>query len=291
MNGSTSKHIRMYCDGELGPDEAARLEREILADPSRRAGVEFERKLRDRVRDVLRDEPVPAGLSDRVRALAGEARDPAAATPSQTRRRSWWQGPQRANVFAVAASLALVAGAVIFGVFGRPIDAWRPVVFDAATAAAAAVAGEHADSATRGSALTRALPFATRDAATAGLAGPLGGSAVADLEDLGYTFVGGAPCKVPRCELGCHLVYRRTGDRALIFLHVVPEKFAVRGESVSSHLPIPTDVVSRGPTCRMDVLIWNHGERSYLLTACAAQDLEMIAKRFQRPILGDPGPP
>jgi hypothetical protein len=39
--------------------------------------------------------------------------------------RRWFLGPQRVNVFAVAACLLLVAGAVLVGIYGRPIDQLR----------------------------------------------------------------------------------------------------------------------------------------------------------------------
>ena len=70
-----TQSIRQFCDGELGPDETARVEQQVRADPALKARVEFERKLRDRVDSIL-DTECPADLGGRVKAAMAEAAEP-----------------------------------------------------------------------------------------------------------------------------------------------------------------------------------------------------------------------
>ncbi len=109
----------LLCDGELAPHEAEALNRSLESDPCQRSRVEFQRGLRRRVAAVLQIgcEP-PPGLADHVRRSLAETLPQNESTEESPRRSlvlSWLRGPTRANVFAVAASLALVAGVTAFG--------------------------------------------------------------------------------------------------------------------------------------------------------------------------------
>lgn len=99
------EQLMAYVDGELAPDDAARVEAAIASDPAVAEAVARARALRARLRDAfdpLLDEPVP----EHLRALAlGAAPAPAAnvhALPVPRRRR--WALPEWT---ALAAALAL----------------------------------------------------------------------------------------------------------------------------------------------------------------------------------------
>ena len=283
-----TQSIRQFCDGELGPDETARVEQQVRADPALKARVEFERKLRDRVDSIL-DTECPADLRGCVKAAMAEAAEPrplvvARAMRSMRSMRSRWREPARANVFAVAASLALVAGAVLFGIFGRPIDTWRgPAPTDIASSeVTAAVAGEHFNLASDPVSLDAHLEFKTPERAGAELSGYL--EQVFNLSDLGYEFAGGQTCRVPRCEKGCHLFYKRIGKPpGIVSLHIVPDGGLFQGKGAPSlnRLPIATDIFPENSRCQKDVLVWSHGNRSYMLVVCRPQDVEKVARRMQ----------
>jgi anti-sigma factor RsiW len=118
--------IQSLADGELPPESAAQLERRIAADEGLRAevaaGVRFEHKLQSRVGAVMSESVpgCPPDLADRIRSrLASADRAGVAATveTAPPRWRRLFASPQRASVAAIAASLLLIAGAVLFGIF------------------------------------------------------------------------------------------------------------------------------------------------------------------------------
>ncbi len=303
-NVPTAKEIRLLCDGELTLPEAAAIEAKLREHAEAGSHADFERELKKRVATVMTDGSAPpAGLATRIReALAADGHGvgetgadapvgkivPQPVQPVQ--HRAWWKAPLHANSFAVAASLVLVAGAVLFGIFGQPIDGLgRQRVIDITSEAAAAVADEHVVAVTRSDGPIQAAPYRTPEAAGRELAGYLGeAGCVYDLSDLGYTFVGGDTCALPDCERGCHLIYQRTtGQPGLISLHVVPtsDGLQVPLDTALKAMPLPTDKFDRDANCRMDVLVWSHGDRYYLLSVCISQDAENIARRMQQQLL------
>jgi anti-sigma factor RsiW len=289
----TAKTIRLYCDGELSDEQARQVEQRLGEDPSLRSLVDSERQLKEHVARVMAADgsPVPAGLAGRVResgargttaAAGGTDVEPAVATAS----RAWWRGPIRANIFAVAACLVLVAGAVLFGILGPSIDSLRMRNLpDVATEAAAAVAGEHVLTTTMLPAVAAQARFHSRDEAQRGLASLLGTRLeIFDLGDLGYEFVAGDTCIVPQCEQGCHLVYRRVeGMPGLLSLHIVPDRgqITLGDNPFPTPLPLITDVIPEGPECQKDVLVWSYGGHTYLLVVCVGDDTRMVAQRMQ----------
>lgn len=107
------EHLQAYVDGELGPEDAARVEAAMAADPAVADAVAQARRLRDQLRQAfapMLDEPVPAHLLALAR--GGGATAPAApasvatatvhALPRAPRRR--WGLPEGA---AMAAALVL----------------------------------------------------------------------------------------------------------------------------------------------------------------------------------------
>jgi len=111
-NAETHRLIRQYVDGELAPADVARMERRLESDASLRARVEFEHRLRERTASAMSSTTAPTGLIDRVREAIAGADAPLGAIGPDGPRMSW---------FAVAASIALVAGAVLLGIFGPRI--------------------------------------------------------------------------------------------------------------------------------------------------------------------------
>ncbi len=117
------KLIRLYCDGELMPEQAERVEQGLKEGREARDRLEFEKELRRQVGAVMAPGSAPPGLAERVRRQLAEVA-PEEAFERRFSIASWFRGPTHANIFAVAASLAVVAGAVLFGIFGRTIDEW-----------------------------------------------------------------------------------------------------------------------------------------------------------------------
>lgn len=284
----TARQLNLYCDGELSPEECRRIEAQLADSSPLRAQVEFQRRLKQRLVAVLESEAGPAAADLARRIREGNAADQAVAPrpPGAARaHRPWWRAPQRANVFAIAATLALVAGAVLVGIYGPSIDSWggRTIV-DATAEAAAAVAGEHATSST--DAATAARRWICRTPGEAGeqlgqLLGTFG--QVMDLRDVGYEFAGASPCQVPHCDHGCHLFYRRIGERpGMVSLHVVSDGPHIALRSTPDlPLPLPTELIPASAACRRDVLVWTHGRRCYLLVVCVAEDALPVARRMQ----------
>ena len=307
-NPPTAKEIRLFCDGELSLPEAAAIELKLREHAEAGSHADFERALKTRVATVLSDGSAPpTGLAQRVReTLAGDGPSAGDAEavgpvgrivppqptqePAPTSHGAWWKAPLHANSFAVAATLVLVAGAVLFGIFGQDIDSVRRQrAIDVTAVAAAAVAAEHVVAVTRVDGPVQTARYRTPQDAGRELAGYLGeAGCVYDLRDLGYRFVGGDTCEVPQCERGCHLIYRRTGGQpGLISLHVVPQSVGLQTQGTAGLdvLPLPTDKIARDANCQMDVLVWNHGDRCYLLSVCVGRDAEKIALRMQQALL------
>ncbi|MHC4217873.1 MAG: anti-sigma factor family protein [Planctomycetota bacterium] len=304
MSGQpTVRTIRLYCDGELSDAEARSFEQRMEQDPRLSGRVEFEQRLKERVDQVLRagSPPVPTELADGMRqTLTRESADVAGgidgeATP-ETADRAWWSNPRRANLFAVAACLALVAGAVLFGILGPQIDTLRMSPTTSVTAeAAAAVAGEHVKATTGLPRMTQESSYRTPDDARRGLVEQLGVvPAIFDLREIGYEFVAGNTCDVPGCERGCHLVYRTSrGQPGIVTLHVVPDRgqIDVRHDASEGKLPLETGFIPQGPSCEKDVLVWNHEGFTYLLVACHSSDVTKVARHVQETLRGLPAPP
>jgi anti-sigma factor RsiW len=287
----TARTIRLYCDGELPDEQARQFEQRLGQDPSLRSLVESERRLKEHVGRVMAADGslVPADLAGRVREPGVGETPPTAAhieVEPATASRAWWSGPHRANLFAVAACLVLVAGAVLFGILGPSIDSLRMrSVTDVAADAAAAVAGEHVVTTTDLETIAAGMPYHTADAANRGLAQFLGAPGrIFDLRDLGYEFVAGTTCDIPHCDRGSHLIYYKSeGTHGLVTLHIVPDRgqIALGDNPFPTPLPLSTDVVPEGSGCQKDVLVWSYGGHSYLLVVCVDNDVHRVAQRMQ----------
>lgn len=306
----------MYCDGELAPEQVDELEEQLRRHPQLRARVEFEQRLREHVNAVLRAGGAPGAgpdLADRIRAELGrvaitdEAVDgaqagaagggggpPPATTVSRPSITAWLRGPHRANIFAVAACLALVAGAVLFGIFGSPIDSWKgPVSVDLVADAVPYVANEHIRCA--GSILVRTdkATFRAPDELGSELSRWLGatvnaGPIVDHLKQAGWDFLGGGYCGVPTSERSGHLIFTRQGPSAslvMLSIFVLPDcgRYAVGRNRVDApvepgrwHELAACERYSRG------VWIYGDGELVYLMVACVPGEMPRAATALEK---------
>jgi anti-sigma factor RsiW len=229
--------IRQYADGELDPDQAAVLEQRLESDEQLRAQLRFEHLLRQRVGEVMRrDSRAPADLAQRVSAALAVAKDDAepeiivgridstgavAGRGKQSRR----IGPAPMSMFAVAAALVLIAGVVLFSIFGQQIGQDGNLAVETARF----VEDVHIRCESDPEILSRVSPWRERDEAEDELTRHLGDGdvSVLDLSSLGYTFYGAGRCRVPGPVPSGHFFHKRPagGDRgaSMVSLYVVPD--------------------------------------------------------------------
>ena len=280
----------LLCDGELAPREAEALKRLLESDPCQRSRVEFQRGLRRRVATVLQIgcEP-PPGLADHVRRSLAETLPQDQSTEESTSRSlvlSWLRGPTRANVFAVAASLALVAGVVIVSINLPSIDEWgRSARLDLVSEVVPFVAGEHIRCA--GSNLTRLekAKFKSPAKAASELSDWLGSPVrvVGMTENLrrnGWKFLGGGHCGVPVRERSAHLIYTRqdlSQGPAMLSIFIVPDDggYAVWGDGVRLK-PGALIELPRGLDLDREVTIYSDGTLIYFMVACYSGALDGV---------------
>jgi hypothetical protein len=289
-----AQSIRMFADAELAPEEAAEIRRSLEADERQQRWVEFEQRLRQRVGSVMQEQSpaVPADLAARVRAALAEADAPGpdvATEGPRLRFAAWFAGPRRANVFAVAASLALVAGAVLWGIFGPQIDT-GPQTAGLMPKVASHVAEEHSQTATDPAMRAAATPYGSRASARERLSDHLQNRRVQvpELSAVGYELIGGGPCRLPGRDLACHLLYKRTADAsamhgpALVSLHVVidPERGAGRADDFTD-MPLGGARIEKQAGCPNDVFMWSDGSFVYFLVCCDSGDLLNVAREMQ----------
>jgi len=228
--------IERYADGELGPAETAAFEARLAGDPALTAEVERRLGARETMRSAIARSmqvETPLDLRASVLATLDQSRRPVSRRQGgdQLRPRSWWQGTRQANAFAVAASLLLVAGAVLFGIFGpRVVD--RPGHGGGGdvpvTEVAETVVSEHESCAARGTCMAQDQPWRNLDAASEALSALIGHAVTApNLDDAGYQFCCGGQSRVPGAgDRAGHLLYCRpdaTGDNcSFLSIFVVP---------------------------------------------------------------------
>jgi anti-sigma factor RsiW len=281
--------IRLLADGELPPEGERAVRAAIDASPEGRARLEFERALRARVERVMSDDAAPAAVRERIMAaLTAGASGDAPRHPRLARAGSIFRGPTRANVFAVAASLAIVAGAVLFGVFGPPLlphaqtselDPFRPV-----KDAVIYTSGEHGRCVGSRGALEDKIEYTSPAEGARALAAHLGVGTVRlfDLSPLGYQFIGAARCGVPpREQPSGHMLYRSDGGAMIsVFIQRDAGQFAFEERVVYR----PSDFEAPDPG-RAEA-IWREDGVVYFVVACNPDHLdgaaEMVHKQCPR---------
>jgi anti-sigma factor RsiW len=234
-----SNLIRKYVDGELEPEHAADVEQRLRSDAQFRARVHFEHLLRQRIDAVMRREAaVPPGLAERIKAALTEAATDSSAEVVVGRvdssgavagrgKRSRRIGPAPMSVFAVAAALVLIAGVILFSIFGQQIGQNGNLAIETARF----VEDVHIRCESDPETLARVSPWRVRGDAEDELTRHLGDGPVSvlDLSALGYEFYGAGRCRVPGPVPSGHFFHKRPaedngGESLMVSLYVVPDR-------------------------------------------------------------------
>lgn len=290
--------LKLCCDGEATPEQLAHLERHLQAHPEQRSEIagqlQFERKLRDCVGNLIKQTSphAPQSLRESVRAAmaaqtleADADRKPLARDGVLAR---IFTNPQRANFFAVAATLALVAGAVLFGIFGRTIDDFNvPTTSDLVSEAAVFADREHGECAGDFRDLMSKLDETDPNAARGYLANALGTAApVFDLDKIGYRLVGVGRCDMPVPARSAHLVYRKdvpAGRQApMLSVFVVRDEGGCGGKLCQGMARGEWFGVGSGDSrCVHKILRGTDGRLVYFLVCCDDRDLSTVTEQIQ----------
>lgn len=296
-----SKHsitnlIRQYCDGELNDEQIAQVQQHLQDHPEDQAIVESERKLRKRIEAVVKaDCPhAPAGLADQIKS---EFTKQSVSSDSEEETyayspRSWSFGPNKANVFAVAASIVLVVGAVLFGIFGNPIDRRVPELNRIAEAVSS-VGLEHMKAASDPGRFDRpkskciSCEDASRDCKRLFKTD----IPVLNLSSSGYTFKEGMECEVPHSGKAYHLFYKQVNGNGLVSVHIVKD---VGQLGLQDAQPFEGDIPLKTAQIFLDngdknwnpsVLTFSDGEMAYMVMLCMEIDTEQVIRSIQESIV------
>lgn len=307
------QEIRLYVDGEMTPEQVTRFEQILEHDADLQHHVEFEQRLRDHVASVLRrqNQTAPVELPGRIRTVFLDTeressdssdRDFVIGRVTPETSKTILAKPVRANVFAVAASLMLVAGAILFGIFGPSIDdSWVDTTFDDIIHDAAAfVSSEHTRCAMSERDLQDKLIYDEKAIARSTLARHLGVDQLPDfdLSSLGYSFVGGGPCMVPTFEVSGHFMFRSdtpVGDLyPMVSIFMVPSDGSLRFDATSpetdSRLPGADGTnwseCDGGPACIRRVLRSTNKQVNFFICCCMDDDLDKIARLLGEQLAG-----
>ena len=297
----TPQDLRMLADGELSAADQARVMDTMRVVVGGEASVgrqlQIEKNLRDAVARSMRGDVAPAALRTRIGQVLAEANvDSNAEEPVIGRidregasvvrdRRSWlfraFASPQRASIAAMAAVLALIAGAVLFGIYGRAIDdvpVQRGV--DVVGNVAQYIDKEHGECTTSLEHIQQQSSFHTISEAEVGLTEALGAPVQAfDLSELGYDFVGAGRCEVPLDEQPSgHLMYRKTVNGkpgAMVSVFIAPVRGSCKG--ICSGMKAG-DWAAAKASCKRRVLYSTDGKLVYFLVCCDDRDLPAVGR-------------
>jgi hypothetical protein len=288
------KLIRMHCDGELSPQQEVELQRCLDEHPDCREmfqrQVEFEKRLRECLRSTMKAgcECAPKSLCESVRAACaqGGAEAPAKASPGKSGGGSggFWsfRMPMRANIFAVAATLMLVAGAILFGIFGRSIDdVPRLTGAELVSRAAVSASGKH-DEVTKDKSSTHEQTRALAERESeADLKSP-SPIPVFNFDDLGYKFIGSNACDMRLPERSRQFVYQLDTEDArkpMVSVFIVPKRGACRGMCNGAD-PTHWDVADVTTKCNHKVIYTSDRQFIYFLVCCRETDLPALSQRI-----------
>lgn len=294
--------IRMFADRELDTNQLQEMERAIETSSDLRRAIEVEQQLQTRVSKVMQDRvpAAPSHLRQRIEEMfATQTADAAAIlahikpdpamdaqqTPKRTNRFT------RPNVFAVAASLLLVAGAVLFGIYGKPIDQWRQGNIAGAapiTEISEFVTNEHDRMAYEPKARDAKCQFKKCPEACESFTADFECGKkipVLNLESAGYNFYGGGPCGVPHYQKSAHFIYTRdlpgkSVAMASVFVGYNRNVESDKNIEPGSWLKMP---LNKG--CTHAVYLSSDGSIDYLLVCCDAADMDALAAAIGEQLL------
>jgi hypothetical protein len=290
--------MQMYCDGECSAQERAQVE-QYLADHSDARQecdkrIEFQRQLSTRLSATLGKTAAPAELIEKIKMSleAGEhveAHDPAVAGRIRPRRNLLgmiFEDPRRGNVLAIAATLAIVAGAVLYGIFGRSIDQISPPSPGDLFASAALFADqEHTRCTSDPEELNKEMRSKKIDEAERNLSDWLQSPVyIADLfEKNGYIFEGGGYCSMEMTHQHAgHIMYRKdapAGHAPMVSIFVFPNRGQCGGSLCKDMSCGSWYEIHNGPGsgCKRRVLCSTDGKLVYLLVCCNDRDIDGVA--------------
>jgi len=241
--------IRLAADGELSPDEAARIQALANDDSTLASRLEHERRLREAVgRAIREDVRTPPGLRDRIARAMSQITDeqiesPAdapAETPAKadaptdpdthvlrpktdTRRRDFWNRLPAA--LAVAATIALIASVLVVSIsMSRPLYTDE----DFGTRVVSFIEQEHDACAAFEERFERKFTVHSLEEARSVAREQLGGAVHAltidpqTWADASLEFMGYGPCTVPGAERSGHMILRHQQSPAVVvslFVH------------------------------------------------------------------------
>lgn len=286
-NPPSTKEIRLYVDGELTPEESSRLENLIENDEALCQRVDFERKLKRHISDVItrQADTAPEELANQIRAKLDQVDRTVVGPISPQPHIRWLYGPSRANIFAVAATLMIVAGAVLFGIFGQPIDDIGPVPdTDVIMDSAKFVASEHNRCVNDEASRNQKILFTDPAIAYQFISDHLETMSVPmiDLSEIGYDFSGAGPCGVPSAERSAHVMFRKQqsdyGMPQMVSLFMVADSGQFRFNGSFGDRPGEWADCDGGLSSDRRVLIATDGRIAYFLCCCDEEDMERIAR-------------
>lgn len=305
---TSNSMLRRYVDGELTPPEAQAFERRLETDASLADAVAFERQLRESVGRTLQQAAAPEGLAERI-SDALRAVDLQAGSPSASHAESQPESQTdtvaeddpyapagvltlaRTNWFMVAASLVLVTGAILVGIFGPTIDqrmnAANEVEAADLVAETAAWASEQHGRCVIGDG-EAALPVQDRVSAAKAFARVLN---LTDLQlpdlttDFGYEFRAARTCPDRPCsEPVVHVVYQRAATHpngpAMVSIFIVPDVGQFDGglpDGMESGEWYESD---GGPRCAHQVRRARDADIVFFLVCCDEQDIEPVSDQI-----------
>jgi len=309
----TAEVARRFADGELADHEADALRRQMEASPALARSLESaaaaERRLKLAVARVVTEarQPAPEALRAAVlmtlkQPIASESHvestpDPVAgringsaagsAAGSAPGRAPRFALPQRANFLAVAATLTLIAGVVLWGIFGRSIDDIPRTISPAELVAEAALFADEEHSRCRTEAgelddrMTYRAPADAQRELSAWLGEPV---EVFDLSAEGYTFRGGGRCAVPIGARSAQLAYVRLPSSsqplAMASVFIVPLS-TCRGGPCEGWERGRWYVSPVSTRCAHEVMQSTDGRMLYLLVSCDPDDLPDIVRAMK----------
>ncbi len=314
--------LRMLADDELTGDDLLRAQQLAQGENEQshvsRRILEGERNLKHAVGKLMGSPHAPQSLRAQVvriletsgalegassanassEAVAGrigldDQRDSAGIEHANVVRRSpftsLFASPQRANFAAVAAVLALIVGAVLFGIYGRTIDdvPVQPAV-DVAGNVAIYADAEHDQSTKKKSFIGKGKDvWSSVPDAEVHISELLGETfRVFDLTSLGYTFVAATPTNAPLNEQpSARLTYRKSLDvdssvGALVSILVAP--FRGCCTTICAGMHAGEWRVADIKACKRRVVYSTDSRLLYFLVCCDERDQADIAQMISR---------
>lgn len=279
--------IRQFVDGELNAEEMTSIEVALAQDPDLRASVEFERKLRNSVMHALSgpEHAAPESMHAEIQDIFKQetsarlklATSHSINTDTQDEDTiEFLKGPTRANFLAVAACLVIVAGAILFGIFGpnllnQPGNSLNGDIQEASNF----VEGQHVSCVVDKAALKNKTAFSPSKVGIE-MQNHLGKTVVIpDLSNLGYKLIGGGHCGVPPSEYPSgHVIYTSSSGMVGIFMQPNKGQF--------SQLKLGNYPMVLSPNQCGGLIAWADEDLVYFVTLCNGNDSTNVVKEIRR---------